>query len=53
VIFFGGILMWIAGLLEFILGNTFPFLVFTTYGTSGFHARRNGVSEMGMMRAGS
>lgn len=24
--------MWVAGLLEFILGNTFPFLVFMSFG---------------------
>lgn len=33
VIFYGGVLMWMAGILEFILGNTFPFLVFTTFGS--------------------
>ncbi|EME43628.1 hypothetical protein DOTSEDRAFT_132124 [Dothistroma septosporum NZE10] len=32
VIFFGGILMWVSGLLEFFLGNTFPFLVFMSFG---------------------
>ncbi|KXT10395.1 hypothetical protein AC579_7839 [Pseudocercospora musae] len=33
VIFYGGVLMWITGILEFILGNTFPFLVFTMFGS--------------------
>ncbi|CZT14237.1 related to Y.lipolytica GPR1 protein and Fun34p [Ramularia collo-cygni] len=33
VIFFGGVLMWVGGLLEFVLGNTFPFLVFTSFGS--------------------
>ncbi|KAI5363643.1 Putative acetate transporter GPR1/FUN34/SatP family [Septoria linicola] len=33
VIFYGGVLMWIAGLFEFLLGNTFPFLVFTAFGS--------------------
>ena len=28
----GGIGLFVAGLLEFILGNTFPFVVFTTFG---------------------
>jgi len=30
--FFGGLLMMLGGLLEFILGNTFPFVVFTSFG---------------------
>jgi len=30
--FFGGIAMTIAGICEFILGNTFPFVVFLVYG---------------------
>jgi len=30
--FFGGMLMVIGGFLEFILGNTFPFVVFTSFG---------------------
>jgi len=30
--FFGGLLMMIGGFLEFILGNTFPFVVFTSFG---------------------
>lgn len=30
--FFGGLLMLLGGLLEFILGNTFPSVVFTTFG---------------------
>jgi len=30
--FFGGIVMVIAGICEFILGNTFPFVVFIVYG---------------------
>jgi succinate-acetate transporter protein len=31
--FFGGIAMNIAGIAEFILGNTFPFVAFVIYGT--------------------
>ncbi|TVY14460.1 Protein alcS [Lachnellula arida] len=30
--YFGGLLMLVGGLLEFILGNTFPFVVFMAYG---------------------
>jgi len=30
--FFGGLLMVLGGFLEFILGNTFPFVVFTSFG---------------------
>ncbi|TVY78144.1 Protein alcS [Lachnellula suecica] len=30
--FFGGLLMMLGGFLEFILGNTFPFVVFTSFG---------------------
>ncbi|KAI9745419.1 MAG: hypothetical protein M1818_000953 [Claussenomyces sp. TS43310] len=30
--FFGGLLMIVGGLLEFFLGNTFPFVVFSSYG---------------------
>ncbi|KZF25335.1 hypothetical protein L228DRAFT_66969 [Xylona heveae TC161] len=30
--FFGGVCMLIGGVLEFILGNTFPFVVFCSYG---------------------
>jgi len=30
--FFGGLLLVLGGLLEFILGNTFPSVVFTSYG---------------------
>jgi len=30
--FFGGLLMLLGGFLEFILGNTFPFVVFTSFG---------------------
>ena len=30
--FFGGLLMVLGGFLEFILGNTFPFVVFGTFG---------------------
>ncbi|CAJ2513944.1 Uu.00g020630.m01.CDS01 [Anthostomella pinea] len=33
-LFFGGILMIIGGLLEFILGNTFPSVVFTAFGAT-------------------
>ncbi|CAK1366984.1 unnamed protein product [Cercospora beticola] len=33
VVLYGGILMWIGGLLEFVLGNTFPFVVFATFGS--------------------
>ncbi|SMQ54392.1 unnamed protein product [Zymoseptoria tritici ST99CH_3D7] len=32
-IWFGGMLLIIAGLLEFVLGNTFPFVVFMGYGS--------------------
>jgi len=32
-IWFGGVLLLIAGMLEFILGNTFPFIVFMGYGS--------------------
>lgn len=31
-IWFGGVLLLLAGIGEFILGNTFPFLVFMGYG---------------------
>lgn len=31
-LFFGGVLMIIGGVLEFVLGNTFPSVVFTTFG---------------------
>ncbi|KAI4093030.1 MAG: hypothetical protein LQ344_003177 [Seirophora lacunosa] len=30
--FFGGLLMTLGGILEFVLGNTFPFVVFCSYG---------------------
>jgi len=30
--FFGGLLMLVGGFLEFILGNTFPFVVFSSFG---------------------
>ena len=30
--FFGGILLLVGGILEFIIGNTFPFVVFMSYG---------------------
>lgn len=30
--FFGGLLMMVGGFLEFIIGNTFPFVVFTSFG---------------------
>ena len=30
--FFGGVLMMVGGFLEFILGNTFPFVVFMSFG---------------------
>ncbi|KAL9112027.1 MAG: hypothetical protein Q9227_003647 [Pyrenula ochraceoflavens] len=30
--FFGGLLMILGGILEFLLGNTFPFVVFSTFG---------------------
>jgi len=33
VVFYGGVLMWVGGLLEFILGNTFPFVVFMSFGS--------------------
>lgn len=33
VICYGGVLMFTSGLMEWVLGNTFPFLVFCTYGT--------------------
>ncbi|KAF2217511.1 hypothetical protein CERZMDRAFT_31663 [Cercospora zeae-maydis SCOH1-5] len=35
-IFFGGVLMLIAGFFELILGNTFPAVVFTTFGAFWF-----------------
>jgi succinate-acetate transporter protein len=31
-LFFGGLLLIISGLLEFVLGNTFPFVVFMSFG---------------------
>jgi succinate-acetate transporter protein len=31
-LFFGGLLLIISGLLEFFLGNTFPFVVFMSFG---------------------
>jgi len=31
-LFFGGVLMIVGGVLEFVLGNTFPSVVFTTFG---------------------
>ncbi|ERF73616.1 hypothetical protein EPUS_00869 [Endocarpon pusillum Z07020] len=34
--FFGGLLMFTGGLLEFVLGNTFPFVVFCSYGAYWF-----------------
>jgi hypothetical protein len=34
--FFGGFLLVLGGLLEFILGNTFPSVVFSSYGPSSF-----------------
>ncbi|KAH0174609.1 hypothetical protein KCU67_g674, partial [Aureobasidium melanogenum] len=34
--FIGGPLLMISGLMEFILGNTFPFVVFVTYGGVSF-----------------
>jgi len=30
--FFGGLLMVIGGVLDFVLGNTFPFVVFSSFG---------------------
>ncbi|RFU30380.1 hypothetical protein B7463_g5960, partial [Scytalidium lignicola] len=30
--FFGGLLMMVGGILEFVLGNTFPFVVFVSFG---------------------
>lgn len=32
VIVYGGVLMWTAAFLELLLGNTFPFLVFMSFG---------------------
>lgn len=34
--FFGGLLMFAGGILEFILGNTFPFVVFASFGAFWF-----------------
>ncbi|KAL0930485.1 GPR1/FUN34/YaaH-class plasma membrane protein [Colletotrichum truncatum] len=34
--FFGGLLMFVGGLLEWVLGNTFPSVVFTTFGAFWF-----------------
>ncbi|KAI1622976.1 GPR1/FUN34/yaaH family-domain-containing protein [Exophiala viscosa] len=34
--FFGGLLMILGGLLEFVLGNTFPFVVFGSFGAFWF-----------------
>ncbi len=34
--FFGGLLQFTAGLLEWILGNTFPSVVFSTFGAFFF-----------------
>ncbi|KAM3413768.1 hypothetical protein BST61_g10452 [Cercospora zeina] len=31
VVMYGAVLMWIGGLLKFVLGNTFPFVVFATF----------------------
>jgi succinate-acetate transporter protein len=31
--FMGGLLMILGGVMEFILGNTFPFVLFCGYGT--------------------
>ena len=35
--FIGGVLMIIGGVLEFFLGNTFPFVVFSSFGQSSRH----------------
>ncbi|SNX84916.1 related to ATO3 - plasma membrane protein with possible role in export of ammonia [Melanopsichium pennsylvanicum] len=34
--FMGGMALYVAGLLEFVIGNTFPALVFTSFGTFWF-----------------
>ncbi|USW59471.1 Putative acetate transporter GPR1/FUN34/SatP family [Septoria linicola] len=47
-IWFGGLLLWLAGLGEFILGNTFPFLVFMGYGA---HFLTFGTTFMPMFNA--
>ncbi|SPO26512.1 related to ATO3 - plasma membrane protein with possible role in export of ammonia [Ustilago trichophora] len=46
--FMGGMALYVAGILEFIIGNTFPALVFTSFGTfwltlGGFLDPRNNV----------
>lgn len=46
--FMGGMALYVAGILEFIIGNTFPALVFTSFGTfwltlGGFLDPRNSV----------
>ncbi|SMQ54344.1 unnamed protein product [Zymoseptoria tritici ST99CH_3D7] len=33
IIFYGGVLVWVAGIFEFFLGNTFSFLVFMSFGS--------------------
>lgn len=43
--FIGGPLDIFCGILEFFLGNTFPFAVFTTYGTSPTLMRNKGIQE--------
>jgi succinate-acetate transporter protein len=40
--FFGGIAMVVAGILEFILGNTYPFVVFIIYGVHWVQAGYTG-----------
>ncbi len=36
--FMGGMALYVAGILEFIIGNTFPALVFTSFGTFGLRS---------------
>jgi len=49
--FIGGMLSLIAGILEFILGNTFPFVVFTSY--AGYWFSLGGTLSPGFNAAGA
>jgi succinate-acetate transporter protein len=39
--FFGGVLQLLGCILEWIIGNTFPFVVFGSFGKSRSHVREN------------
>jgi hypothetical protein len=52
MVFLGGTLLLVSGLLEFVLGNTFPFVVFCSFGKTRSSCTSNSVLTRPLLPGG-